>query len=822
MPPELDQVDPEKVYELVDADGNVAYRKGAHLDKAFALGMRLRSAGDDVAALQQEGEERFFTTPEQQAGAVVRGALSGATLGGSDLIDRGVDSPGQLELKRLAREHNAGKVAVAELAGAAIPALVSGGAGAIGTAARATPAGLSAAIGTGLAAAAPGAGFAARAGRAAAGFAVEGAIQGAGQGIAELAQAEDPLTIERAASVIGSNALFGGTIGAVIGAGGVATVEGGRTVAKGLKRSRELVGDLGGKLRGQAAGEDLAALDRKGLRAARDAHLDELQAGELAQRTAAREAAAGALAPHRAAVDDSGAWLVVEGESAKNLVKAKRALRSALDDPKGLARNPQQALKALRVEESALERAIADAPGTLEKLAAEDAKLAQLERATMPDNAAEIVFQGKTAKRYGQFDQTVRVSAKDPQISVPREQAARFLDALERGEVHGMRVKALEEGVPRALQSNRAAQAQIEAAAAAPTPRFELKSDRLAAIAEAEDALAERGKKGLIEQMVQGSVYGAAVGAMPAMPFGSVLAPLLGAKVSGAVTGLVFGRGARAVADASERTARAVAAFVETGKKVGPAAPPLATKVLGSVAFAPPPKRAAELPGKAAPGLLETYKKREAELYSQVTTDATGRVVMSPAARRQVAERLAPVHVLSPRLADQLETMAARRLEFLASKLPKRPDFAAMQMGPDRWRPSDMDMRKFARYVAAVEDPGAVEERLAQGTVTPEDAEAYRTVYPERFNDLRRQVLAKVGELRATLPFERRIALSIFTGVPVDPAMQPSTIRRLQAQFAIEPGSVGGTQSPAAAPQGGSIARESSEKPTPAQERASA
>ena len=32
-------------------------------------------------------------------------------------------------------------------------------------------------------------------------------------------------------------------------------------------------------------------------------------------------------------------------------------------------------------------------------------------------------------------------------------------------------------------------------------------------------------------------------------------------------------------------------------------------------------------------------------------------------------------------------------------------------------------MRTWARYVAAVEDPGGVEERLAAGTVTPEDAE---------------------------------------------------------------------------------------------------
>ena len=41
--------------------------------------------------------------------------------------------------------------------------------------------------------------------------------------------------------------------------------------------------------------------------------------------------------------------------------------------------------------------------------------------------------------------------------------------------------------------------------------------------------------------------------------------------------------------------------------------------------------------------------------------------------------------------------------------------------------------------------------------------------------------------LRATLPYERRLALSMLTGVPVDPSLDPRILATLQADYAAEP-----------------------------------
>jgi hypothetical protein len=68
----------------------------------------------------------------------------------------------------------------------------------------------------------------------------------------------------------------------------------------------------------------------------------------------------------------------------------------------------------------------------------------------------------------------------------------------------------------------------------------------------------------------------------------------------------------------------------------------------------------------------------------------------------------------------------------------------------------------------------------------------------------------------AQLPYARKLSLSLLTGLPLVPALQPEILRVLQAQYASEPGTEGGTQAPVAAPQFGSV---KTEQATPAQER---
>ena len=65
--------------------------------------------------------------------------------------------------------------------------------------------------------------------------------------------------------------------------------------------------------------------------------------------------------------------------------------------------------------------------------------------------------------------------------------------------------------------------------------------------------------------------------------------------------------------------------------------------------------------------------------------------------------------------------------------------------------------------------------------------------------------------------YEKRLALSIFTGQPVDPSMNPAVMRVLQGAFMAEPGSNFGTQQPRPQPAFGSVKKPDA---TQAQQRA--
>lgn len=767
----------------------------AQLDEARRQGFHVEGEGEAASRVQGDvNEERFGGT----AGQVAAGALGlarGATLGASDVALRAAGIQGS-ELDTL-REVNPTTSLISEFGGA----LASGG--------TSLPGGLAAKAGARVAATAEGAGALTQVGRAAAGAGVEGALFGAGQGVSALALSDDPVTLERAASVIGSNALFGAATGAAIG--GV-----GKLAEKGLQRAKSALDKYATKSLEVTAnvGDDLAQLDRKGLRSAEKTEIDSLSAQHATDRAAAKSTAVDDVLAYRQQVKDVNPWLVIdEGEHAAQLNKAKNSLRAALNDPKGLRENPASLLKPLRVEEQALEGAIAKSETIATKLEATNGKIAKelgLDLATLPDSATHVELSGKAAKRYGAYAD-VKVG-REAVIQVAREDAQGFLQAIERGEVRGASQKALD-NLGGLLEQNRTLQGKIKDATKPLTARAELASPRLEAIQDAMSGLGAATKKegATAADILTQSAIGHAVGMATGIPY--LGQAVLAAKAVGGVWKKLGGETAAAAA----RGSKAIQTFLDVGAKVAPPARVLATRALSSVRYGldQEDKKTSK---KAQASLPELYKARSSEIRELTAPGPDGAPVMRLEARQKMADRLAPIRAANPLAYDRIETTKARGIEFLAGKLPRKPDLPGMAMAGkhDTWQPSDMEMRGWARYVAAVEDPHGIVERLATGEVTPEDAETMRTVYPQMFAQIQSEIMGQLGELRAKLPYKRRLAMSIFSGVAVDPALDPRVLSVLQGTFAREAGTSGGVQAPRAEPAFGSVSKE---KPTHAQER---
>lgn len=733
-------------------------------------------AREDAARKEREHGGALSTV-----GTGLESAADTATFGGYGLLSDAVLGDDYTTARRERQEVNP----YADLAGTAVGVLAPGGLaklpGVAGKVAKSTPMAMAERLGTKISRSGAEKGLAGQLSRTAAGFGVEGGLVGVGETVQELAISEDPVTLERAASSLGSNLLYGGAIGGGVGLAG-------KSLSKALEKGQKMLKE--GAERGAKIGDDLADLDKAGLR-------------EL-QREAKFKLGEEVAAETRAINETSEAFRLVSGADRKVLTDGRKWLRRHLDDPKGLAEKPDSVAKSLRKEEEILRKTIADQDATLARLAKRDDELINRLTSNIEDFSDDLKLKGEEAALYGDLfgRKTTRKG-----VSLDKAQIEEFRAVLQSGAAKKMQREAIEK-LPAQLEQNLQLQRRIDSIKHGTAPR----------LAEIQGALDNVGKvrpASALEQVAQGSVFGAVTSL--ASPLG-VAAPIIGAKISQKVTDLLFGRIAKVSSDASMRSAKALEAFMDTSKKAARSAPPLASKTLTSVAFGSSPSTISnQLAKKPRQGLAGAYKERERELRELTRRDETGEYRMQRSAREQMAERLKPVRAVDPVLADRIETIAARRVEFLASKLPKRPDIPVMQVGPDNWRPSDMAMRQFARFVAAVEDPGSVEERLADGSVTPEDAEAIRTVYPEMFADIKARIIASLPDLRESLPYHRRLALSIFSGVPVDPAMDPKILAVLQGNFAEEVGSEGGTVAPRAQAQFGSITKPN---PTAAQERA--
>lgn len=674
------------------------------VDDFVNRGFRPQSNVERATSTVESERDDYYSRPAAKlaAGGLAVGRV--VTGGITDAAIRAFGSDQSREDVSALREHNSKLSTGLEIGGALLPGGVAGLASKAGK------------TGTTIASAARGA-------------AIEGGIMGAGQGVSEIALSKDPITLERAASVIGSHALFGAATGGAVGG---AT----KAIGKGLRLAKNKLDGIAAKGVDQTvdASTDLAGLDAKGLRAAAKVEQEAIEAARVPRRAELADEIRGL----RAEMKQNKVWLATKDSDdvairqiGKRSLKADKALDNLLDDPKALAESPKSALRQLRIQESALDDLV-----------------------TKHADNLRVKFAADTS---------------------------------------GTRAAALDYATV-ALEKNRALQAKIAEVAGKPT------SARL-------DAIAER-------LAAPAAVKGGAVNALGDAAMGYGLGAVAGLPVVGAVVGAarvvapVLRKLGANQAQVAARASKAVEAMLTVGAKVAPRAPIIASKILHEVSFGP-----SERTSKKST-LAEGYKARTEEIRKLTQPGLDGKPVMRMSERQKLQERLAPLRAYDPIAADQIESNKARAIEYLAEMQPRMPDLPGMD--PDRWQPSDMEMRKYARQVAVVEDPAGVVERLANGSITPEDAETMKAVYPEMYRDIQLQIMSQMGERSAKLPYQRRLALSIFSGVPVDPVLDPRVLAALQGSFTAEEGTEGGIQAPKASPAFGSVTKPS---PTAAQER---
>lgn len=141
---------------------------------------------------------------------------------------------------------------------------------------------------------------------------------------------------------------------------------------------------------------------------------------------------------------------------------------------------------------------------------------------------------------------------------------------------------------------------------------------------------------------------------------------------------------------------------------------------------------------------------------------------------------------VAPKITGHLTERAVTATRFLHEKAPRPPvhtDTALPFRAKSAWEPAPLDLARWARYVAAVEDPMSVLDDMQDGRITPEGVEALRAIYPALYDEVLQSFTRRYDEMQDDLPYSQRVSLSALFGVPFDETMRPGFMATIQASY---------------------------------------
>lgn len=123
------------------------------------------------------------------------------------------------------------------------------------------------------------------------------------------------------------------------------------------------------------------------------------------------------------------------------------------------------------------------------------------------------------------------------------------------------------------------------------------------------------------------------------------------------------------------------------------------------------------------------------------------------------------VSAFAPQIGGAINYSASQAVEFLASKVPQRPN-----MGPlsPQYEFSQAEISKFNRYADVVEAPFSIFDQIESGTLTMEGLEALSAVYPGVYSDMKMAILEHIADdgegFAEKMPYSTKLSLSMFLG----------------------------------------------------------
>jgi len=154
------------------------------------------------------------------------------------------------------------------------------------------------------------------------------------------------------------------------------------------------------------------------------------------------------------------------------------------------------------------------------------------------------------------------------------------------------------------------------------------------------------------------------------------------------------------------------------------------------------------------------------------------------AASERLAASTRELERAAPSVAAEVHAAAARGQQHLAETLPQGRRLSGQLFGArTQPQPSPEQMRAWMRRADVVDDPLTVLDSLRRGTISREEVETLRTVYPALHARIVEEATRQIMDAGAPLSYQDRIRIGILLGITSDPSLDPETLATLQATY---------------------------------------
>jgi hypothetical protein len=151
-------------------------------------------------------------------------------------------------------------------------------------------------------------------------------------------------------------------------------------------------------------------------------------------------------------------------------------------------------------------------------------------------------------------------------------------------------------------------------------------------------------------------------------------------------------------------------------------------------------------------------------------------------------QRTAPVATHAPNVAQQMAATTTKATQFLAAALPAKPMPAGLT--PQLEKPSYPTAAKqhLLRSVEAIEGgPPGILERLGQGTLTAEDVAAMQQVWPKQYAEISVKLAMRASKRAKPIALQQSLHIARFLNAQTDPTQTPQVLQGIQRAYAAHP-----------------------------------